>query len=290
MQNQTDSSWLTANLVSSSLMGLFFIVGVPGNIAVIVLIVRHFKKDNFTVHLMLNLAVADILCLITLPGWIYSQLNSTGQVTCKIFTALVYCSMYSSVMTVSVLSVYRCLRIRHPQMWSRMDRRKERALLFTSWVLALVFSCPGVFTQEIIEGQCERNLNSHGRLIVAAVESLVGFVLPLIIILTSYYYLHKTITQRLIKHRHRLTQLVTRIIIMFLICWAPHHIIKLTDIFATFISSEPLLSDISDIVGCLAFLNSCVNPFLYALSSKNLVNKNSQNTASPCHLHTVSNL
>ncbi|KAI7814875.1 putative leukotriene B4 receptor 1-like [Triplophysa rosa] len=271
MQNQTAS---TANLVSSSLMGLFFIVGVPGNIAVIVLIVRHFKKDNFTVHLMLNLAVADILCLITLPGWIYSELNSIGQETCMFFTSLVYCSMYSSVITVSALSMYRCLRIRHPQMWSRMDRRKERTLLFTNWVLALVFSFPGVFTQDSIEGECERNLNSHGRLIVAALESLLGFVLPLIIILTSYYYLHKMMTQRLKKHRQRLTQLVTRIIIMFLICWAPHHIIKLTDIFVTFFNLESPLPNISDIVGCLTFLNSCVNPFLYAFSSKNLRQQN----------------
>lgn len=270
MQNQTaSSSWSAHNLVSG-LMGLFFVVGVPGNIAVIVLIVRQFKKENFTVHLMLNLAVADILCLITLPGWIYSELNSIGQVTCKFFTALVYCSMYSSVITISALSVYRCLRIRHPQMWSRMDKRQGRALLFTSWVLALVFSCPGVFTQEMIEGECERNLNSNGRLIVAALESLFGFVLPLIIILTCYYYLHKIMTQRLKKHRQRLTQLVTRIIIMFLICWAPHHIIKLTDIFAKFLGSEPPVSNVSEIAGCLTFLNSCVNPFLYAFSSKNL--------------------
>ncbi|KAA0723541.1 Apelin receptor [Triplophysa tibetana] len=270
MPNQTASTWSTDNLVRSTLMGLFFIVGVPGNIAVIVLIVWLFKKNNFTVHLMLNLAVADNLCLITLPGWIYIELNSVGQETCLFFTALVYCSMYSSVMTVSALSLYRCLRIRHPQLWSRMDRRKERVLLFSIWVLALVFSCPGVFTQDMLKGECKRDLNSSGRLIVAALESLIGFVLPLIIILTSYYYLHKMMTQRMKKHRQRLTQLVARIIIMFLICWFPHHIIKLTDIFARFLNSEPPLPYISYIVGCLPFLNSCLNPFLYAFSSKNL--------------------
>ncbi len=154
MQNHSNStSWTTDKLVSSGLMGLFFVIGVPGNIAVILFILRHFKKDNFTVHLMLNLAAADILCLITLPVWIYSDLESIDQVTCKFFIALVYCSAYSSVITVTMLSLYRCLRIRHPQLWSRMSKRRERALLISGWVLALLFSCPGVLTQEIVQGE-----------------------------------------------------------------------------------------------------------------------------------------
>ncbi|KAF4110926.1 hypothetical protein G5714_007957 [Onychostoma macrolepis] len=163
MQNHSDSSlnstsWTTANLVSSGLMGLCFMIGVPGNIAVIVFIVRHFKKDNFTVHLMLNLAAADILCLITLPVWIYNQLYSwsISQSSCKFFTVLVYCSAYSSVITVTMLSLYRCLQIRHPQ-WSRMSKRRERALLISGWVLALLFSGPGVLTQEIVQGESKKS-------------------------------------------------------------------------------------------------------------------------------------
>ncbi|RXN17359.1 type-1 angiotensin II receptor-like protein [Labeo rohita] len=155
MQNHSDSSLNSTtldpiNLVTSGLMGLCFMVGVPGNIAVIIFIVRHFKKDNFTVHLMLNLAAADILCLITLPVWIYSQLQSIDQATCTFFKILVYWSMYSSVITVTMLSVYRCLRIRHPQLWSRISKRRENALLIIGWALALLFSFPGVLTQEML--------------------------------------------------------------------------------------------------------------------------------------------
>ncbi|XP_073715288.1 leukotriene B4 receptor 1-like [Misgurnus anguillicaudatus] len=252
-------------------MGIFFLIGVPGNIAVIIAIVRRFKKNNFTVHLMLNLAVADILCLLTLPGWIYSQQCSISTQTCKFFTALVYCSTYSGLITVTALSVYRCLRIWHPQMCPKMDKRKERVFLFTSWVLALVFSCPGILTYEVTEGECERNLDSDVKLTSAVLESLLGFVLPLTIILISYYYLHKKVNQRLFRHRQRLTTLVTRIIAMFLICWAPHHMIKLVDIMAKLSKANLDLYRSSEIVGCLTFINSCVNPFLYAFSSKNLL-------------------
>ncbi len=279
MQNHSASSlnstsWNTANLVSSGLMGLCFMIGVPGNIAVILFILRHFKKDNFIVHLMLSLAAADILCLITLPVWIYSNQGSIGQVTCKFFTAIVYCSVYSSVITVTMLSVYRCLRIRRPQLWSRMSKRRERVLLISGWVLALLFSCPGVLTQEIVQGEskmeCERNLTSEARLVVALLESLLGFFLPFTIMLTSYYCLYKTAMQRAFRHRHRPTKLVTQIVIIFFIFWAPHQIIQLEEIFAAFLGSERVLSSIGDIAGSLTFINSCVNPFLYAFSSKSL--------------------
>uniref|UniRef100_A0A8C1YQJ7 G-protein coupled receptors family 1 profile domain-containing protein n=1 Tax=Cyprinus carpio TaxID=7962 RepID=A0A8C1YQJ7_CYPCA len=268
------TSWTTANLVSSGLMGLCFIVGVPGNIGVILFIVRHFKKDNFTVHLMLNLAAADILCLITLPVWIYSDLESIDKVSCKFFIALVYCSAYSSVITVTMLSLYRCLRIRHQhsQLW--MSKRRERALLISGWALALLFSCPGVLTQDIIEGEskmeCERKLESTASRIVALLESLLGFFLPFTIMLTSYYCLYKTATQGAFRYRHRPTKLVTRIVIVFFIFWAPHEIIKLEEICSLFLGLNPVLSFASDIVGGLTFINSCVNPFLYAFSSKSL--------------------
>uniref|UniRef100_A0A8C1ZAD4 G-protein coupled receptors family 1 profile domain-containing protein n=1 Tax=Cyprinus carpio TaxID=7962 RepID=A0A8C1ZAD4_CYPCA len=272
--NLNSTSETTAYLVSSGLMGLCFMIGVPGNIGVILFILLRFKKVNFTAHLMLNLAAADILCLITLPVWIYSVLDNIDRVTCKFFTALVYCSAYSSVITVTMLSVYRCLRIRHPQLWSRMSKRRKRVLLISSWALALLFSCPGVLTQEIVQVEskmeCERILKSEAILIVALLESLLGFFVPFTIMLTSYYCLYKTATQGAFRHRHRPTKLVTRIVIVFFIFWAPHQIIKLEEICAAFLQSETVLSFISDIAGSLTFINSCVNPFLYAFSSKSL--------------------
>uniref|UniRef100_A0A8C1TIU4 G-protein coupled receptors family 1 profile domain-containing protein n=1 Tax=Cyprinus carpio TaxID=7962 RepID=A0A8C1TIU4_CYPCA len=280
------TSWTTANLVSSGLMGLCFMVGVPGNIGVILFIVRHFKKDNFTVHLMLNLAAADILCLITLPVWIYNQLYSwsISQLSCKFFTTLVYCSAYSSLITVTMLSLYRCLQIRHPQLWSRMSKRRERALLVSGWALALLFSCPGVLTQDIIEAEskksCGRILYSEEyRLTVAILEMLLAFFLPFTIMLTSYCCLHKKVTQGAFRHRQRLTKLVTQIVVTFFIFYAPHHIINLFQIFEILLkSSLPVFSaklheirnSTGDIAGSLTFINSCVNPFLYAVASKTL--------------------
>ncbi|KAG9336967.1 hypothetical protein JZ751_029985 [Albula glossodonta] len=65
----------TGNLAPSMVLGLCCLVGVPGNIAVVVMIVRNFKTENFTLKLMLSLAVSDLLSLITMPMWIYDLLH-----------------------------------------------------------------------------------------------------------------------------------------------------------------------------------------------------------------------
>ncbi|CAB1450213.1 unnamed protein product [Pleuronectes platessa] len=67
------------------ILGLSFLVGAPGNLLVIWTILRHIKQRSHTVVLILHLAVADLLVLITLPLWIYSLAHSWvfGEASCK---------------------------------------------------------------------------------------------------------------------------------------------------------------------------------------------------------------
>ncbi|KAJ8398565.1 hypothetical protein AAFF_G00420930 [Aldrovandia affinis] len=67
--NISSSSFTILNtkaIAPSVVLGLCCLVGVPGNIAVIMLIVSNYKRENFTLKLMLNLAVSDLVSLISL--------------------------------------------------------------------------------------------------------------------------------------------------------------------------------------------------------------------------------
>lgn len=55
-----------------TILSLAFIVGFPGNAFVVWTICERMKQRSPTVVLILNLAIADLLVLVTLPIWIYS--------------------------------------------------------------------------------------------------------------------------------------------------------------------------------------------------------------------------
>ncbi|XP_051551752.1 C-C chemokine receptor type 1-like isoform X3 [Myxocyprinus asiaticus] len=85
-------------LAASTVLGLCCVLGVPGNIVVMVMLTQHLKEGSFTPQLMLSLAVSDLLSLITLPVWIYALLNGWifGQGPCKLCEPLSLCLFSSS--------------------------------------------------------------------------------------------------------------------------------------------------------------------------------------------------
>ncbi|XP_048119682.1 C-X-C chemokine receptor type 4-like [Alosa alosa] len=219
--NSNITSTSVETQVSTALLSLCFLIGIPGNIVVVVVILRNFKKDNFTLHLMLNLAVSDILSLISLPVWIY-YLNADwifSQALCKFLYFLVYTSMSSGVLTVTVMSVQRYLVVLHRNQWTKLGNKGEKVLLFCLWIFACILSSPAaVKTQIVEEGQSHYCLGISGldqeTLAILLCEILLGFVLPFSIIASSYYCLHKKVNQTAFFSNDRLTKVVTTIVMI----------------------------------------------------------------------------
>ncbi|KAL2087893.1 hypothetical protein ACEWY4_016721 [Coilia grayii] len=277
-----------ANQLSSGVLGLCFLFGIPANVTVVVMILRNFKRDNFTLQLMLNLAASDILCLITLPLWIHSLLAgwTFSQGVCKALCVLVYISLYSSVMTVTLMSVQRYFAVLYSRQWARLGRGGERALLCSLWILAAILSSPAAVIRSVRKGalahSCEESFSSDGqRVAVNLCETLLGFVTPFTILVTSYCCLHKKVYATAFFSNKRLTRLVTNIIVTFFILWVPVHVVNTVEMVAVILKpshagvSKQLLAFCSiaeNIVGSLSFINSCVNPLLYAFASQKLSN------------------
>ncbi|XP_076155989.1 leukotriene B4 receptor 1-like [Alosa pseudoharengus] len=274
--------------VASAMLGCCCALGVPGNLVVLAVLRRRLAGGNFTLWLMLNLSVSDLLTLLTLPVWIYTLCHgwSLGLVPCKLLSYLVYWSLYTSVLCVTLLSVQRYIQVLYPQRWAELKSPGRKILLGLVWALGGILSCHALVQREVIlEGDgrlhCLQHYRSDGEQVTTLLlESLLLFVLPFSILASLYISLHRRVTQTIRSGHERMKKLVVSIIVVFFIFSIPIHLNNLFTVVAVSLRSHDILqfSKVTkNAAGALTFINSCVNPFLYAFSHREL----RQSTAMP---------
>lgn len=251
----------------------------------IVFILRHFK-DNFSLHLMLNLAASDILFLLTAPVWTYILLHEWifGSAFCKVIFTVGYIALNSSVFTVTLMSVQRYLVVLHRDRWAKLGRKGERFLLLCIWLLACLLSIPSTVTSDIEEVgsklKCHRLSRSDGeRMTILLLEFLLSFVFPFSILVICYCRLYTKVNRSTFFRNQRLTKLVTRIVVLFFIFSFPLYFMYPVQIISLALKpSQPAVSQkickfylpfLNAATG-LIYINSCVNPLLYAFASKKM--------------------
>ncbi|XP_039874183.1 leukotriene B4 receptor 1-like [Simochromis diagramma] len=263
----------SSGLVPAVVMSICFLLGCPGNIAVIILKPNWKTMSSLSQSLMLNLAVSDLLCLVTLPLWIYSFLYgwTFRLVGCKIITYFVYCSLYASLLTVTVLSFQRYLQVIHLQ--RSLNRVRARMLLLPLWLASMILSTPALVFGQLSENQklttCSNQYSSEGqRMAVVLSETLVGFV-SLSVIVFSYISLYRKVNRAAFFNNPQTTRLITSITVTLVVLWVPYLVINVISVAAISLKKEGLLKfshDIRDTVAAIVFVNSALNPLLYAFT------------------------
>ncbi|XP_046720896.1 leukotriene B4 receptor 1-like [Silurus meridionalis] len=272
-------------------LGIFCLVGLASNIAVIIAIVRQWnKRMSFTLKLMLNLAISDSLVLSFAPFGVSALLNgwTFGLWSCKILMYLVYCAMYGSVLIVTLMAAhhYHTIKSKVPDLGAleRLQKARRCLLLFGLWGLATVFALPILFIQNVQfkrgSLRCQRTITStSGKVAVLVLEVLFGYVLPFTIIAASYCWICKTQLQggkNIKEKKARMRRLVISIVTVFFLFWTPVHIINIIDIATTLTKTASpdlyaqlklIRGETGDLSKTVSILNCCVNPFSYAAAS-----------------------
>lgn len=276
--------------VACVILGLSFLIGAPGNLMVIWTILRHVKRRSHTVVLILHLAIADLLVLITLPLWIYALAHSWvfGETFCKAMVYLINACMYTSVFLITLMSVERFVAVRYPFASARWKKQNAlNKLLLAAWVLAFLFSIPVIPTQvvgkEADEEHClyREYTSAAQELVCLLLETLVGYVLPFTILVVCYGCLCSRITQMTYKSKRKSTVLIASVVVMFAICWTPHHIGNILSLIILGVEDhfpdtaenlESVRSTMTFIAGALVFISSTVNPILYMFAARSFRN------------------
>ncbi|KAM9447268.1 leukotriene B4 receptor 1-like [Clarias gariepinus] len=264
-------------LIRSSILGICFILGVPANIAAIIHLTGWLKGGSFTPRLMLSLAISDLLTLLSVPLWIWAFLHGWvfGLVLCKLLSYLVYLCVYCSSLCMILMSVQRYIQVLHPEKWNKLGKKGKKFLLSSLWILSGVLSCY-VLVQRIIKDknrqlQCIPHYRNNAEKVATLIWEIVLFVFFFTTLTYFYVHLYRGVNNTAFFNSRSLTKLVIRIVACFFIFWIPLQISNIVLIAAVLHGNDSLLKSAASVVkimAALTFVNSCVNPFLYAFSAR----------------------
>ncbi|KAI4802290.1 hypothetical protein KUCAC02_020138 [Chaenocephalus aceratus] len=273
----SNALWVFYRLVPVVVLSICFLLGVPGNIAVIILKPNWQHLSSLSQSLMLNLAISDLICLLPLPLWIYTLLYgwTFGLVACKILTYLMYCVVYSSMLTVMVLSVQRYLQVVNLQTIFKCVGK--RRLLVLLWLVTMILSIPASVVPHVNKDQygtsCTRTDSLPSQLVAMLLtECLVGLV-AISVVAFSYIGLHSKLNHAAFFNNPQTTRLIISITVAFFVLWMPFFITNVLGVAAISLKNQGLWMfclNSYNLVKSLVFLNSSLNPFLYAFAFRNM--------------------
>uniref|UniRef100_G1RFL5 G-protein coupled receptors family 1 profile domain-containing protein n=1 Tax=Nomascus leucogenys TaxID=61853 RepID=G1RFL5_NOMLE len=140
------ASSLALAIAITALYSAVCAVGLLGNVLVMFGIVRYTKMKTATNIYIFNLALADALATSTLPFQSAKYLMETwpfGELLCKAVLSIDYYNMFTSIFTLTMMSVDRYIAVCHPV--KALDFRtpaKAKLINICIWVLASSVGVP----------------------------------------------------------------------------------------------------------------------------------------------------
>lgn len=243
----------------------------------------------------LNLCVADILYLITLPFLVNYQLQKQnwtfGLPFCKITRFLFNVNLYGSIGFLTCISVYRYLGIVHTlRVKGRIKVRHSIGIAGLVWIMVLLQCLPDVFFDKAYPNttKCyDTTVKNQSELYLkySMSQTVIGFVIPLVIIVCCYGHIavilaaKKDIGDTALKLK--CLRLVVILAVLFSVCFIPIHIFRNLNLMTRIAKNVsgtckawyPSMYIAKQTSDGLASLNSAINPLVYLLNHDKLLKK-----------------
>ncbi|KAM4713682.1 C-C chemokine receptor type 6-like [Anableps anableps] len=192
------------------------ILGLVGNIAVILTLASRKEILKKTEVFQFNLAITNLLFIVALAFLIYNELFSwpMGQVACKLLQGSYSINLYSGILLVAAMSIVHYFAVHHPLLEKTSSHLLPHSIICVFiWVFAILVSVPTFYFYQfyeltsgetyLLESETENRTSASplyscdfqfedsdlSRIVKVAVPSIqmaVGFFLPLLIIIFCY--------------------------------------------------------------------------------------------------------
>jgi len=284
-------------VITPILFSIIIVVGLLGNIIVMIVILEDRKTEREltpTNLLILDLSLADlsfIIFCIPFTAWDYSVGHWVfGSLWCKFNQYLIVVCALSSIYTLVLMSIDRFLAIVYPI--ECMSYRTSKNMLYAiciKWILILIMASPTIAMHGLVDSplgpdqyNCRFLADHYNPLHFQITFFITSYLFPLILIFCLYLSLlnklwfgskphgHKE-SLKMLESKKRVTWLVAGIVVVFALCWCPIQVmlilmrLKSHKITATYVAVQVFSHT-------LGYMNSCVNPIVYAFASETFHN------------------
>lgn len=260
------------------------LVGGMGNLAVVWIYLNFQRRlKTMTDVYLLNLAVADLLFLLTLPFWAAEASSgwSFGSVLCRINASLYKVNLFSSMLLLACISVDRYVVIVQTTKAhnSQAERRRCSTVVCVGvWLTALLLSIPELMfaAPAEVEGQlyCRMvypsELGNRNKIVTLSLQVTMGFCLPFFVMAFCY----TVIVAKLLKTRnfqkHKAMRVILAVVAAFVLSQLPYNAALVGQ--AAQVSNTTMANceevkrfNIAEqVLKGVAYTHACLNPLLYA--------------------------
>ncbi|NXT82932.1 GP174 protein, partial [Zapornia atra] len=290
--NCTDPQMSFQSTLYAAMYTLIFIPGLLANSTALWVLCRFISKKSKAVVFMINLAVADLAHVLSLPLRMYYYISHSwpfSTFVCQVCFYLKYLNMYASICFLTCISIQRYLFLLHPFRAKNWRRRYEAAISAVIWFIVGAACFPLL----IVRGPASSNstnmcfsdlevkqLGTGASIVLVTVAELLGFVTPFTIIACCTWKMWQSLREcptqlqecptqlQNTSEKQRALRMVLTCAAVFFVCFTPYHIT-----FPFFMMAiQNIIQDcafhrrtlhIHPISLCLASLNSCLDPVLY---------------------------
>ncbi|XP_020352322.1 probable G-protein coupled receptor 132 [Oncorhynchus kisutch] len=270
------------------LYSVVLIIGLPANIVTVYLTFLQVRRKNVLGIYLLSLSVCDLIYLCTLPMWAdYANMGHQwrwSSMACKVTGYFFFNNMYISIFLLCCVSSDRYVAVVYA-VESRGLRQQRLAVAVTIVIVLVVFmGHVPVFTMmegNVVEKKCfepgQSTLTVTG---FNYARFIIGFLAPLVVLVVTNRAILASVqasTGLQPCQKERVRYLAIAVVILFLVCFAPYHIILLLRAVTFHIPKLQKTCDFEERIYTpytislgLSTLNSAINPILYVLSSDNI--------------------
>ncbi|XP_054861710.1 B2 bradykinin receptor-like [Amphiprion ocellaris] len=300
-QNSTDDTWCHYNpndwifTVIPVYILIISVLGIFLNVFVLMVFWLHKKACTVAEIYLSNLAAADLFLMSPFP--VLAVIAGTkydlhlSETVCKLLPFAISMNVYCSIIILALVSIDRYLALVHPLTSGRMRRPfYAKVACVLVWGVCFLLNVPSLIYREVVHDSernfttCDLNFPSPSTFLVFEGISLFIFIIPTFLISFCTLKITNTLSGTLKKElnaqkkEQKATTLVLVVLLAFLICWVPMHVVSILY----------LLSRVNILNGCrffnnlyicqhiftsLALSNSVLNPILYVIVGKTFQTK-----------------